>query len=714
MHYAAIALTGRCGVVLAVMFASASTQESGLTSTRRNLMPVPEAVRFRGAPLPIDRTFTVALRGPAGPADPRVQRAASRFLERLGRQTGIPVPIKVELDPAHATLLIEHFESVPEVQRAIEDESYTLEVDAAGAALRAPTPYGVLRGIETFLQLVEVDAPPASAAGVDRASTMTNLEPEPKDFIVPGVEIHDVPRFPWRGLLIDPGRHYLSINVMKRNLDAMAAVKLNVLHWHLSEDQGFRVESRVFPKLHKFGSGGYYYTQEEIRDLIAYAHDRGIRVMPEFDMPGHATSWFVGYSELASAPGPYEIIETWGIQDPAMDPTRDETYEFLAAFVAEMAELFPDRYFHIGGDEVNGNQWNTNPDIQEFIIEQGLEDNHGLQSSFNRHLQKILTKHGKKMVGWDEIMHPDLSPDIVVQSWRGPEVLAQGARLGFQGILSNGYYIDLMYPAEQHYAVDPLGDQTSMLTAEQRTRILGGEATMWGEYVVDETIDSRIWPRTAAIAERLWSPAYVTEVDDMYRRLEITSRWLEWVGVTHRSGYPVMLARLSAGHPIGPLRTLTDLLEPLKGYRRGRTRTYNRFTPLNRLVDAARAESTQARDFGALVDKYLASDGNRTEDLRLRIEEQFLVWRDNHPAVVTITAASTMLPEAEALSGQLRITAEVGLAALRDIDATTPTGDREYDARLLMLERGETSQGALQLMVVEHVRRLVDAAHTHH
>ena len=714
MHYAAIALTGRCGVVLAVMFASASTQESGLTSTRRNLMPVPEAVRFRGAPLPIDRTFTVALRGPAGPADPRVQRAASRFLERLGRQTGIPVPIKVELDPAHATLLIEHFESVPEVQRAIEDESYTLEVDAAGAALRAPTPYGVLRGIETFLQLVEVDAPPASAAGVDRASTMTNLEPEPKDFIVPGVEIHDVPRFPWRGLLIDPGRHYLSINVMKRNLDAMAAVKLNVLHWHLSEDQGFRVESRVFPKLHKFGSGGYYYTQEEIRDLIAYAHDRGIRVMPEFDMPGHATSWFVGYSELASAPGPYEIIETWGIQDPAMDPTRDETYEFLAAFVAEMAELFPDRYFHIGGDEVNGNQWNTNPDIQEFIIEQGLEDNHGLQSSFNRHLQKILTKHGKKMVGWDEIMHPDLSPDIVVQSWRGPEVLTQGARLGFQGILSNGYYIDLMYPAEQHYAVDPLGDQTSMLTAEQRTRILGGEATMWGEYVVDETIDSRIWPRTAAIAERLWSPAYVTEVDDMYRRLEITSRWLEWVGVTHRSGYPVMLARLSAGHPIGPLRTLTDLLEPLKGYRRGRTRTYNRFTPLNRLVDAARAESTQARDFGALVDKYLASDGNRTEDLRLRIEEQFLVWRDNHPAVVTITAASTMLPEAEALSGQLRITAEVGLAALRDIDATTPTGDREYDARLLMLERGETSQGALQLMVVEHVRRLVDAAHTHH
>ena len=699
-------------MVLTVIFASASIQGPDLTSIRRNLMPVPESVRFRGTPLPIDRTFTVALRGPSGPASPRVYRAALRLLERLGRQTGIPIPIETSLGSDRATLLIEHFESVPGVQRAIEDESYTLEVDAAGAALRAPTPYGVLRGIETFLQLVEVAVPATAVAAVDRPSTIPDLEPEPEDFIVPGVEIRDVPRFPWRGLLIDPGRHFLSIDAMKRNLDAMAAVKLNVLHWHLSEDQGFRVESRIFPKLHELGSGGFYYRQDEIQDLVAYGRDRGIRVMPEFDMPGHATSWFVGYPELASAPGPYEIIETWGIQDPSMDPTRDETYEFLEAFIAEMAALFPDNYFHIGGDEVNGNQWNGNPDIQAFISEQGLEDNHGLQSFFNRRLQKILTKHGKKMVGWDEIMHPDLSPNIVVQSWRGPEMLAQGARLGFQGILSNGYYIDLMYPAEQHYAVDPLGDQTSTLTAEQRARILGGEATMWGEYVVDETIDSRIWPRTAAIAERFWSPAYVSEVDDMYRRLKTTSRWLEWVGVTHLSGYPAMLARLSVGRPIEPLRTLTDLLEPLKGYRRGRTRAYSRFTPLNRLVDAARPESIQAREFGILIDEYLESGSNRIDDLRLRIEKQLVNWRDNHQSILAITASSTMLPEAEALSAQLRITAETGLTALRDLDSGTLTGDSDYAARLSLLANADTTHGALQLVVVEHVRRLVEAAHT--
>ena len=686
-------------------------ENEGLVAARRNLMPVPRRVEFFGDPLVIRRDFTVSVSGPPSGVEPRIQRAVVRMLERLARQTGIPVAARIDPDRTRADLRISYSQAVPQQQEAEEDESYELRVEDTGAELRSRTPYGILRGLETFLQLVEVARPRGAVAGAARASAISDLEPEPDDFVVPGVVIADAPRFPWRGLLIDPGRHFLSLDVIKRNLDAMAAVKLNVLHWHLSEDQGFRVESRVFSKLHELGSGGLYYTQDEIRDLIAYADDRGIRVMPEFDMPGHTTSWFVGYPELASAPGPYEIIETWGIQNPVMDPTRDQTYEFLAAFIAEMAALFPDPYFHIGGDEVNGNQWNANPAVQEFIVEQGLGDNQGMQAYFNRRLQPILAEHGKKMVGWDEIMHPDLSPDIVVQSWRGPEMLAQGARLGFHGILSNGYYIDLMYPAAQHYAVDPLGDEAAMLTAEQRARILGGEATMWGEYVADETIDSRIWPRTAAIAERFWSPASVSEVDDMYRRLEATSRWLEWVGVTHRSGYPLMLARLSAGQPIAPLRMLTDVLEPLKGYRRGRTRAYSRFTPLNRLVDAARPESAQARGFGASVDEYLASGGSAADELHRLIEEQLMSWRDNHPAVVTIAAFSTMLPEAESLSAQLRTTAEVGLDALRDIDADAPTGDREHTARLSMLERADTPRGALRLMVVEHVRRLVDAAH---
>ena len=433
-------------------------------------MPVPAEVVWRGGPLAIGRDFTVSIEGPGGEVEPRLHRAAMRMVERLGRQTGIPMVPRLENDPAQASLRIEYMRGVPVVQAAVEEESYTLDVDASGARLRAPTPYGVLRGLETFLQLVEVAVPALPQRGNDdrgdaraggvaaaRAASIAELPPEPQDFVVPGVFVRDAPRFPWRGLLIDPGRHFLSVEVVKRNLDAMAAVKLNVLHWHLTEDQGFRVESKVFPRLHELGSDGRYYTQEQIREVIAYARDRGIRVMPELDMPGHTASWFVGHPELASAPGPHEIIAGWGVQDPVMDPTREQTYEFVAALLAEMSGLFPDAYFHIGGDEVNGVQWDANADIQQFIADNGLSDNHGLQAYFNRRIQPMLAAHGKRMVGWEEIFHPDLPPDIVIHSWRGQESLAAAARAGYASILSNGYYIDLMQPAARHYAVDPLG-----------------------------------------------------------------------------------------------------------------------------------------------------------------------------------------------------------------------------------------------------------------
>jgi hexosaminidase len=245
---------------------------------------------------------------------------------------------------------------------------------------------------------------------------------------LPAVTIRDQPRFRWRGLLIDVARHYQPIEVLKRNLDAMAAVKLNVFHWHLTENQGFRIESRKFPKLHQMGSDGLYYTQEQAREIVAYAAERGIRVVPEFDMPGHSTAWLVGYPELASLPGPYEIERRAGIFDPTLDPTREEVYKFLDSFMGEMAALFPDAYLHIGGDENEGKQWDRNPQIQAFMKEKGLKDNHALQAYFNQRLLKILQKHKKKMIGWDEILQPDLPRDVVIQSWRGPTALAEAAR----------------------------------------------------------------------------------------------------------------------------------------------------------------------------------------------------------------------------------------------------------------------------------------------
>jgi len=403
--------------------------------------------------------------------------------------------------------------------------------------------------------------------------------------------------------MIDVARHWQPMKVIKRNLDGMALVKLNVLHLHLTEDQGFRIESKTFPRLHELGSDGHYFTQEQMREIIAYAAARGIRVVPEFDIPGHATSWVVGFPELASAPGPYAIERKWGVFDPVLDPTNPKLYEVLDGFLGEMAALFPDAYLHIGGDENNGVQWGANPKIQTFIRERMLKDNPGLHAYFNTRVHSILAKHGKKLVGWDEILHPDLPAGSLIHSWRGPEGIAEATKRGFTTILSNGYYIDLCYPAADHYLTDPVPAGTP-LTPEPQKLVLGGEATMWSEWVTPETIDSRIWPRTAAIAERLWSPREVRNVRDMYRRLAVVSQRLEEAGLQHESYVDPALRRL-AGDGATPadlaaLRTFVDLLEPVKHYRRGQQQPgATQFTPLTGLVDCARPDSAAAREFAA-------------------------------------------------------------------------------------------------------------------
>src|SRR6266481_5919723 len=485
-----------CVVGFAVLLcaAGASAQEQ----PRLNLMPWPANLQTGGGSLRIDSSFSAAL---TGHTEARLDRAAQRFLRQLSRQTAIPLSARASAKP---TLSVHTDHASKEVQELGEDESYALSITADGAQIDAPTPLGAMHGLQTFLQLVEVS---------------------PNGFAAPAVTIQDKPRFPWRGLMIDVARHFIPLDVLKRNIDGMEAVKMNVFHWHLSENQGFRVESKKFPKLQTMGSDGLYYTQDEIRDLIAYAHDRGIRVLPEFDTPGHSGSWFVGYPELASNPGPY-TLDPGGI-DSVTDPTQEATYKFLDKFIAEMAQLFPDAYFHIGGDEVNGQRWDANPKIQAFIRAHGMKNNQDLQAYFNQRLQKILSKHHKIMMGWDEVLHPDLPKTVVIQSWRGQESLATAARQGYSGLLSFGYYLDLMWPASRHYAVDPMSGAAASLNQEERSRILGGEACMWSEWVTPENIDSRIWPRNAAIAERLWSPQEIKDVNSMYARLGEESWRLE-------------------------------------------------------------------------------------------------------------------------------------------------------------------------------------------
>ncbi|NTV81865.1 MAG: family 20 glycosylhydrolase, partial [Candidatus Aminicenantes bacterium] len=501
------------------------------------LMPVPESVTVREGRFRVDDGLAI---GGPGPATSRAFRAAARFMSRLAGRTGLFLKqdFLAAQDPAGESGIRYAYDRAGALLPN-EDESYTLTVETGRISLASKTDIGILRGLETLLQLLSADE-----AG----------------YYFPCVAIVDKPRFTWRGLLIDAGRHFHPVDVIKRNLDAMAAVKMNVLHWHLTEDQGFRVESKVFPKLHQLGSDGMFYTQAQIREVVDYAAERAIRVMPEFDIPGHSTSWFVAYPQYSSAPGSYAIERKFGVFGPAFNPADERVYPFFDAFFKEMAALFPDPYLHIGGDEVEGHQWEANPGIQAFKKQNGLADNNALQAYFNKRLLKILTKHGKKMVGWDEIFQPDLPKDIVIHSWRGPKSLIEAAQRGYQGILSNGYYIDLCQTAEFHYLNDPL-PQDSPLGDREKALVLGGEATMWSELVTPETIDSRIWPRTAAIAERLWSPAAVRDVDDMYRRLGLVSIELEELGLLHLKNVDMLLRRLLGRPDIHALKVLTQAVE---------------------------------------------------------------------------------------------------------------------------------------------------------
>lgn len=675
-------------LILSLFFASSAFAQTGAASapaaTQHNLMPVPLSVRFDVGKLPISKSFTVAVKGKV---DPRLQGGIERAVRRIEGRTVMELARGLAPDTATATLVVESGGPGKAVPSVDEDESYSLEVSNTQALLKAPTTIGVLRGLETFLQLLDSDR---------------------DGYFIPAVQIQDRPRFPWRGLLIDVARHFQPMDVLKRNLDAMAAVKLNVFHWHLTEDQGFRIESKKFPRLHQLGSDDHFYTQDQVREIITYARDRGIRVVPEFDLPGHATSWLVAHPELGSAPGPYTIERKPGIFEPALDPTREEVYKFLDTFFGEMAGLFPDAYLHIGGDENEGKQWDRNPQIQAFMKSKGIKDNHALQTYFNKRLLQILKKHGKVMMGWDEIFQPDLPQEVVIHSWRGPAALAEAAKKGYKGVLSAGYYIDLIFPTSQHYAVDPIPPD-STLTATEAARVLGGEATMWSEWVTPETIDSRIWPRTAAIAERLWSPRTVTDVDDMYRRLAVTSLRLEEIGLTHETNQAMLLRRLAQGREIGPLQTLVSVVEPVKEYRRNQQRPQTMLSPLTGLIDAARPDSDAARRFTATVDGLL-SDAPRFDAHSQQVRNTLTLWRNAGPELEAMIDRSPALHEAKPLAKDLNELGTIGLEAVSYISrGITPTSEWR-NARLTALDQAAIPKGGLEFPIIPGVRQLVIAA----
>ena len=635
------------------------------TAPAQNLLPIPAKLAIGRGKLAIDQSFKVLT---DGYEDARIGAGVKRLEARLSAKTGIPLRFDTPL--GNRPFLLIHCEHAGEpVQRLGEDESYRFVVTPTQARLSAPNALGVLRGLETFFQLVEVDANGLAAVAVT---------------------IEDAPRFPWRGLLLDVCRHWMPLDVVLRNMEAMAAVKMNVFHWHLSDDQGFRIESKRYPRLHELGSDGHFYTQDQVREAIAFARQRGIRVVPEFDMPAHTASWLAGYPELGSAPGPYQIGRTWGFLMPTLDPARESVYTFLDGFIGEMASLFPDEFFHIGGDEVNGRHWDSNAPIRAFKKEHGLADNKALQAYFNRRVQAVANKHGKRMEGWDEILDPSLPKDILIQSWRGRKSLAEAARLGYDGLLSAPYYLDAMKTAAEHYLADPLDNG-------EKGRVLGGEVCAWAEFLTADNVDSRIWPRTAAIAERFWSPRDIQDVPGMYRRLSILSGELETLGLQHVSSYRNMLNRLAEGGPVESLKVLADVVAPVRMGSRMRAREYTQRTPLNRLGDGVAPESDSARAFSMQVEQ------RKWKEVRAWL----LLWRANDARLKAALERNPLLLELVPLSADLSALGAAGLRALDAIETGRSLPSAWVASQRAFLNKARQPRAELTLQIVPGIAKLI-------
>lgn len=655
------------------------------------VMPRPATVEVTEGRLPLGSDFRVAV---VGHDDARLRGALDRAVQRLGRRIDSCIQVyapggATPADVAAATLRIECGAAAREVPQLGDDESYTLEITAEHAALRAPNTIGVTRGLETLLQLAQSDA---------------------QGWFLPASVVRDAPRFAWRGLLIDVARHWQPADVIRRELDGMALVKLNVLHLHLTDDQGFRIESRTHPELHTKASDGHFFTQAEMRELIRYAADRGIRVVPEFDVPGHATSWCVSHPELASAPGPYEICRRWGIEHPVLDPTNEALYPLLDDFFGEMAALFPDAFMHIGGDENDGVHWTANARIQEFIRTHNLRDNPGLHAWFNGRLTAILQRHGKRLIGWDEVLHPDLPADSVVQSWRGPTGVVDAARAGHAVLLSNGYYIDLNHPAADHYVNDPL-PADSPLTPAQQKLVLGGEATMWSEWVTPDNIDSRIWPRTAAVAERLWSPREVSDVADMYRRLSLVEAQLREIGLL--AGWPrVTLPGIDPHGPVATaLLTLASVVEPVKVYERVSLQAdIGQLQPLNELADLALPESRPAREFAAALERWLAAAPRSAADAE-KLTAQLRAWRAAGELAATAPADATPRAQGRVQAARSLVAlAQAGDDAITALLAGKPLSPERTASIAQAFAEARPTAAAVEFPFLPALRKLAVAA----
>jgi hexosaminidase len=682
-----LALRQSCYIGVCCLIASSflTAQSQGLPNT---LLPEPSQITASSGSIPVTKDFTVSL---GGAHSVILEEATRRALDALERHTD--VPLNKELQASNATLTIQVQDATGTRPTLDTDESYSLNSTGNKIVLQAGNVFGALHGLQTLQQLVQV---------------------EDGRYVVPAVQINDSPRFPWRGLMIDVSRHFMPLPVVYRTLDGMAAVKLNVFHWHLTDDQGFRIESKRFPRLTSMGSDGLFYTQDQVRAVVAYASARGIRVVPEFDVPGHVTSWLVGMPELGSVQRQYEISRTFGIWDGALDPTKESTYKFLDVFVGEMAGLFPDEYMHMGGDESNGADWKANPQIVAFMQAHNMKSTEALQTYFSTRILALVKQHHKQMVGWDEILSTEVPKDAVIQSWRGVASLDVAAEQGNRGILSAPYYLDGMKTAERMYLDDPIPDG-STLSAEQQKLILGGEVCMWAEQITPQTVDSRIWPRTAAIAERFWSPREKRDVPDMYRRLEVESIRLDGLGLTHISGPQAGLRQLAGSEEGGAqLAVLTSVLSPVSFGERYQQQKTSQLTPMGNAVDYTRPDPPAREEFRLLIEQYLHSSSPAEHTAaRQQLENLFQAWIASGPTLDNIAAQHPKLNQLSLRRVQLARFGALGMQCLDSIDSQSARSATWLEEQSTLLKAAADHSELTDFVILPPLQQLLDAASKH-
>ncbi|MBA4851110.1 family 20 glycosylhydrolase [Emticicia sp. BO119] len=494
-----------------------------------------------------------------------IRPLAEMLAERVEVTAGIKLPIEEadipnSLIPANKTIVFAPLKEQV-MNKMLGEEDYILKADAKGVILAGATGKGEFYALQSLLQLL----PPQ----IFSSSPQKGVK-----WAVPACTIFDRPRYGHRGSMLDVARHFFPVSFVKRYIDLLALHKMNRFHWHLTDDQGWRIEIKKYPKLTEIGSKrkesmkghyndwkfdgtphGGFYTQEEIKDVIAYAQKKFITIIPEIEMPGHALAALASYPELGCTEkslkgGPYEVTGIWGVHDDVFCPT-ETTFRFLEDVLTEVVALFPSEYVHIGGDECPKTAWKQSKFCQDLMKKEGLKDEHELQSYFIKHFDKFLTSKGKKIIGWDEILEGGISPNATIMSWRGVEGGIAAAQQNHDAIMTPTGFCYLDYyqsdpsteplaiggylPLEKVYSYDPT---PKALTPEQAKHILGIQANLWTEYIqTPDQVEYMAYPRACAIAETGWTSARLKNYDDFTARLKTHFERLKYLAVNYARSY---------------------------------------------------------------------------------------------------------------------------------------------------------------------------------